>query len=99
LIQRLARLPRQPARTVPMKLSHSKSEDRWMYFVATFAFFAMIAGALWWLHSINFFYFKATFPLSEFLGFFVCALIVVINIAMRIPMLLRWLRTKIRPSN
>ena len=72
--------------------------DRWMNVIATLAFFGMMAGGLWWLHSINFFYFKATFPLSEFLGFFVCAFIILVNIAMRIPMLLRWILAKLRTS-
>jgi hypothetical protein len=76
-------------------LEYARADDRWMVAVATLAFFAMCAGAIWWLHSINFFYFKATFPLSEFLGFFVCAFIILVNIAMRIPMLLRWVRSKI----
>ncbi len=66
-----------------------------MNVVATLAFFAMCAGGIWWLNAINFFYFKATFPLSEFLGFFVCAFIILVNIAMRIPMFLRWVRGKI----
>jgi hypothetical protein len=66
------------------------SEDRWMYVAATLVFCAMIAGGLWWLISINFFYFKATFPVGEFGSFLICALVIVINIAMRIPALLRW---------
>ena len=71
--------------------SETKPRDgRWMYGVAALVFLAMCAGGVWWLHSINFFYFKATFPLSEFLGFFVCAFIIVVNIAMRVPMFLRW---------
>jgi hypothetical protein len=80
-----------------MTQPRAKSEDRWMYAVATFAFFAMCIGGVWWLRSINFFYFKATFPLTEIGAFMICALVVVINIAMRIPTLLRWLRAKLRP--
>ncbi len=77
-----------------MTAPRTEPEDRWMYAVATLAFFAMCAGGIWWLKSIGFFYFKATFPLSEFLGFFVCAFIIVVNIAMRVPMVLRWVRAK-----
>lgn len=67
-----------------------------MVAVAALAFFAMCVGGIYWLLAINFFYFKATFPLSEFLGFFVCAFIIVVNIAMRVPMLLRWVRARIK---
>lgn len=66
-----------------------------MTVVAILVFIAMCLGGLLWLHSIGFFYFKATFPLSEFVGFFVCAFIILVNIAMRIPALLRWVRAKL----
>jgi hypothetical protein len=78
-----------------MTQPRAKSEDRWMILVATFAFFAIIAGGIWWLHSINFFYFKATFPVGEFGAFMICAFVIALNIAMRIPMLLRWLRARL----
>ncbi len=64
--------------------------------VAALVFLAMCVGGIYWLKSIGFFYFKATFPLSEFLGFFVCAFIIVVNVAMRVPMVLRWVRARIK---
>jgi hypothetical protein len=81
-----------------MTQPNETSDDRWMHAVAMLVFLAICAGGVWWLRSINFFYFKATFPLAEIGAFMICALIVVINIAMRIPMLLRWLRARIRNS-
>jgi hypothetical protein len=78
-----------------MTQPRAKSEDRWMNVVATLAFFAMIAGGIWWLHAINFFYFKATFPVGEFGAFMICAFVIALNIAMRIPTLLRWVRARL----
>lgn len=66
-----------------------------MYVVAALAFVAMIAGGLAWLNAINFFYFKATFPVGEFGAFLICAFVIVVNIAMRVPMFLRWVLAKI----
>jgi hypothetical protein len=65
-----------------------------MYAVAVLAFFAMMVGGFLWLRSIGFFSFKATFPVGEIGAFMICAFVIVANIAMRIPMLLRWLRAK-----
>lgn len=79
-----------------MTKPRASSQDRWMYVLAALAFIAMVAGGVLWLKSIGFFYFKATFPIGEFGSFLICALVIVINIAMRIPALLRWLRARIR---
>jgi hypothetical protein len=66
-----------------------------MVIVAVLAFFAMLVGGVLWLRSINFFYFKATFPVGEIGAFMICAFVIVANIAMRIPMLLRWVRARL----
>jgi hypothetical protein len=71
------------------------SGDRWMYVVAVLAFFAMFIGGMLWLRSINFFYFKATFPVGEIGAFMICAFVILANVAMRIPMLLRWVQARL----
>lgn len=78
-----------------MQKQQENSKDRWMYALATFAFFVMLAAGVLWLISINFFYFKATFPVGEIGMFMICALIILINIVIRIPTLLRWVKSKI----
>jgi hypothetical protein len=66
-----------------------------MVVVAVLAFFAMLVGGVLWLNSINFFYFKATFPVGEIGAFMICAFVILANVAMRIPMLLRWVRARL----
>ena len=85
-----------PIRSILTRMTppQTKKKDRWMVAVAAIVFCVLFALLVWWMQASGVFNQAVSFRYAGLAVFLFCAAIVLVNIVGRLPMLVRWLRTK-----